>query len=90
MAPYRLDVNVFLQNNDYVRELEKRNAEMQALLEEANRRAAVAESKSLNELYVNMELTDLLHANGIQFRPTADMRTWSDKKGRGRPPRRNT
>ena len=69
-------LNVFFQNNDYVKQLE---AERDAALKraaDAVRRASELETRCVDEKQVNIQLIDLLHANGIRYRPSADMRTW--------------
>lgn len=71
-----LEVNVYLQNNDHVRQLE-------ALLEDSRRQEALsrsrckaAEQRLADAQHVNMELIDLLKSYGFQYRRNADMRTW--------------
>ncbi|NCB74181.1 MAG: hypothetical protein EOM51_05495 [Clostridia bacterium] len=70
------NLNVFLQNNDYVRRLEadrdealRREAEWRIKCKQAQDRLADAQ-------HVNLELIDTLQLNGFKFRRTADMRNW--------------
>jgi hypothetical protein len=73
---FPLEVNVYLQNNDHVRELE-------ALLEDSRRQEAIsranckaAETRLADALHINMELIDMLKAYGFKYRRNADMRSW--------------
>ncbi|PKM73904.1 MAG: hypothetical protein CVU91_02325 [Firmicutes bacterium HGW-Firmicutes-16] len=71
-----LEVNVYLQNNDHVRELE-------ALLEDSKRQEEIwrqhckaAEMRLADAQHINMELIDMLKSYGFKYRRNADMRTW--------------
>ena len=76
-----MDINVFFQNNDYVKDLERQR-------DEAAESARLWKAKydDLSRDYggvviVNIELCDTLKANGIRFRSSADTRRWPNKTG---------
>lgn len=77
---YELKLNVYLQNNDYVKQLESER-------DEAIKRAEELEQKNSRliidlsyEQRVNLELVDLLRSKGIRYRESADIRNWRDAR----------
>lgn len=75
-----LNVNVFLQNSEYVKQLESERDEALRREAEAVKRMNNAEFHHRCELQVNWELMDLLQRNGIRYRPSADMSKWDKGK----------
>lgn len=75
MTP-EFNVNVFMQQSEYVKQLESERDEALRREAEALRRMNAAEFASRNEMTVNNQLIDLLQRNGIKYRKSADMRTW--------------
>lgn len=74
--PDSITLNVFLQNSDYVRQLEHELSEVRAQLERMNERYINLQSSYANVSHVNLELVDMLKVHGIKFRKSADIRTW--------------
>lgn len=64
-----IEIHVTYRNDDYVKDLEQRLA---AAEERANR----AEYRYRCECVINTELTDLLRAHGIKYRPALQARPW--------------
>ena len=75
MKPFRIFVE--LQNSDYVQKLEQQVKDLTKRLNESEKEEHKLGFDAYNELLVNLELTDLLRANGIDFRPSADLRSLS-------------
>ena len=69
-------LNVFFQNNDYVKRLEQERDLAQEQSEAMRVRLRRLELECTNEKHVNMELIDKLRDHGIRYRPSADMRKW--------------
>lgn len=69
-------LTVFLQNTDYVKELEDRLQKAERRASELEHKLEVAQSKMADVQLVNLELIDTLKAQGYKFRPKADSRTW--------------
>ena len=74
--PGEIKLNVFFQNNDYVRQLEQDRAEAEKRAEEWKQRCQRLIERVADEQRVNLKLIDLLQAHGIKYRTTSDMRTW--------------
>lgn len=70
------DVNVYLQNNDFVRRLEADLFDAKRQESLWRERCKVAESRLGDAQHVNMELIDTLKSYGFRYRQSADMRRW--------------
>lgn len=73
---YDLNIHVFLTVEQRVQELERQTAEAVANAAEYKKKMQRYEMIACDEQRVNIELIDALKANGIRYRPSADMRTW--------------
>ena len=73
---YDLNIHVFLTVEQRVQELERQTAEAVANAAEYKKKMQRYEMIATDEQRVNIELIDALKANGIRYRPSADMRTW--------------
>lgn len=71
-----MDINVYLQNNDYVKQLEAERDEALHKAAEYERRYRDLDRKYGNVMLVNIELCDTLKANKVRFRSSADSRNW--------------
>ena len=74
--PGEIKLNVYFQNNDYVRQLEQDRAEAEKRAEEWKLRCDRLIIRVADEQRINLQLIDLLQAHGIKYRFTSDMRTW--------------
>lgn len=74
------NVNVYLQNNDFVRQLEAERDEALRQVASCVLRMGDLERRLVDEQHVNLQLIDLLRNHGIRYRPSADMRTWDWNK----------
>lgn len=76
-----LTLNVYLQNNDYVKKLEQHIE----LLKRENTELQVKFQKLCLDYghvqHVNMELIDTMKHQGYKFRKQSDIRTWNNQKG---------
>ena len=77
---YELTLNVYLQNNDHVKQLEKERDEAIKRAEELKQKNDRLIMDMAHEQVVNLELVDLLKAHGVKFRKSADMRTWESAR----------
>lgn len=67
---------MYFQNNDYVKQLEsERDAAIQKAAELETKYRDL-DRKLANVMCVNIELCDILKANKIRFRTSADSRNW--------------
>ena len=73
---FDLTLNVFIQNNDEMNRMQRDLIEAYRQRDEAIFSMKRLEIEVVNEKQVNMELCDLLRANGIRFRKTAEMSKW--------------
>lgn len=69
-------LNVFMQNSDYVKQLEQERDEAIQRAAELKVKYQAISRKCTDEQYVNIELIDICKANGYRFRPGLDMRNW--------------
>ena len=69
-------LNVYVQNNDEMNRMQRELLEAIRQKDEAILAMKRLEIEVVGEKQVNMELCDLLRANGIRFRKTAEMRNW--------------
>ena len=69
-------LNVFVQNNDYVRQLEQERALAEERAKEWKNKHDRLVVRCADEQRVNLELMDLLKAHGIRYKLSSDMRTW--------------
>lgn len=74
---YDLTVHVVLTVEDHVKDLEQQAAEANARAEQYKKMMQRYEQIATDEQHVNLELIDTLKANGLRYRPSADMRTWT-------------
>ena len=74
--PDTYTLNVFVQNNDYVRQLEAEMEDFKRRAEEWEQRYRRIAAKCADEQRLNLELISTLQVHGIRFRPSADIRTW--------------
>ena len=71
-----LTLNVYVQNNDEMNRMQRELLDAIRQKDEAILAMKRLEIEVVSEKQVNMELCDLLRANGIRFRKTAEMRNW--------------
>jgi len=71
-----LTLNVYVQNNDEMNRMQRELLDAIRQKDEAILAMKRLEIEVVGEKQVNMELCDLLRANGIRFRKTAEMRNW--------------
>ena len=69
-------LNVFMQNSDYVKQLELERDEAIERATEYKLKYQAMSRKCNDEQYVNLELIDICKANGFKFRPGVDIRSW--------------
>ena len=74
---YDLNIHVFLTVEEHVKDLERQTAEAIARADEYKKKMQRYEMIATDEQRVNLELIDTLRANGLRYRQSADMRTWS-------------
>jgi hypothetical protein len=71
-----LTLNVYLQNNDYVRQLEYDLAQSNKERDEWQRKFRDLDFKVAGIQKVNIELNDFIRAHGLRYRSSADIRNW--------------
>lgn len=71
-----VDINVYFQNNDYVKQLVSERDEAEARAREWERKFRDLDRRVADIMKVNIELCDTLRANKIRFRCSADSRNW--------------
>lgn len=78
---FDLSLNVFLQNNDYVKQLEQQVEQLERDNAEWKRKYQRLDVDYSYIASVNLELIDTMKLNGYKFRKQSDVRTWDLKRG---------
>jgi hypothetical protein len=75
-----LTVRILLQNDEYVKTLEQGLVNANERASHWEKRCKKLELEYARASHFNLELIDLLKANGIRYRPCLDGGTWEKSK----------
>lgn len=73
---FPLDLNVYFQNNDYVKKLQAEIVAADGRAEEWKQKYKALQEHYCDVQRVNIEMSDILRYHGIKFREGLDERTW--------------